>query len=446
MLELGLGKRGFERDLDVGGRRVRGVSAEDFDVVVTDLNMRGMSGLELCETHRREPAGRPGHRDHGVRQPRDRGRGDPRRRLRLHHQAVRARRARVALERAVEHRELREEVKRLAQRGRASDARARASIIGRAAAMRSVYDLDRRASPRPTRPVLITGESGTGKELVARALHAAQPRARAGPFVAINCAAMPETLLESELFGHVRARSPTRKRGAPGLFVQANGGTLFLDEIGEHAARHAGEAAARAAGARGAPGRRRRTEIPFDARIIAATNRDLESEVDERRFREDLYYRINVVHIDVPPLRARGGDVLLLAQHFLRAVRARNGKKRRSGISHAGRREAARVRLARQRARAGELHRARGRADALRPAHRRGSAREDPHLPRSHVIVAGDDPTSSFGHGRARAPLHPPRARGRRRQQDARRRASSASIAAALSEARALRHESPKSG
>jgi two-component system response regulator AtoC len=163
--------------------------------------------------------------------------------------------------------------------------------------------------------VLITGESGTGKELVAKALHTKSGR-RDGPFVAINCAAMPENLLESELFGHVKGAFTDARTARPGLFIRASKGTLFLDEIGEMPAgmqakllRALQERTVRPVGGD--------QEQPFDTRILAATNRDLETEVEERRFREDLFYRINVVRTHVPPLRARGGDILLLAQHFL---------------------------------------------------------------------------------------------------------------------------------
>jgi two-component system response regulator HydG len=163
--------------------------------------------------------------------------------------------------------------------------------------------------------VLVTGESGTGKELVAKALHSKSGR-KDGPFVAINCAAMPESLLESELFGHTKGAFTDARTARPGLFIRASKGTLFLDEIGEMPAgmqakllRALQERTVRPVGGD--------SEQPFDARIIAATNRDLETEVEEKRFREDLFYRINVVRLHVPPLRARGSDILLLAQHFL---------------------------------------------------------------------------------------------------------------------------------
>jgi two-component system, NtrC family, response regulator HydG len=172
--------------------------------------------------------------------------------------------------------------------------------------------------------VLITGESGTGKELIAHAIHDHSAR-RDGPFLVVNCAAMPPTLLESELFGHVRGAFTDAKDTHTGLFVQASGGTLFLDEIGEmplemqpKLLRALQERVVRPVGGN--------QEITFDARIVTATNRDIEAEVDEKRFREDLYYRINVVHVEAPTLRERGSDVLLLAKHFLSGFAAKSGK------------------------------------------------------------------------------------------------------------------------
>ena len=221
-----------------------------------------------------------------------------------------------SLDRAVDHHRLTREVRRL--RRKLSVARRYDAIIGESPPMKEVFDtLERVATSRAA--VLVTGETGTGKELVARAIHESSRRAQ-GPFVAVNCAAIPEGLIESELFGHVRGAFTDARTSRKGLFVQAEGGTLFLDEVGDlpltmqvKLLRALQDRAVRPVGAE--------TEVPFDARIVAATNRDLEQMVEDERFRRDLYYRLNVIHVDLPPLRSRSGDVLLLANYFLeRAV------------------------------------------------------------------------------------------------------------------------------
>ncbi|HRG99079.1 MAG TPA: sigma-54 dependent transcriptional regulator [Polyangiaceae bacterium] len=227
----------------------------------------------------------------------------------------------LAIARALEHRRLRLEVRRLGREVR--ERRPDAAILGESQAMTDVLDfVDRVAETDAT--VLVTGESGTGKELVARAVHARSRRA-AGPLVAINCAAMPEALLESELFGHVKGAFTDAKSAKRGLFLEAQGGTLFLDEIGEmplgmqaKLLRALEDRKVRPLGAA--------AEVPFDARLVAATNRDLETLVAEKAFREDLYYRVHVVHVDLPPLRARGDDVLALASHFLARFAQRHQK------------------------------------------------------------------------------------------------------------------------
>jgi two-component system response regulator HydG len=313
LLQAGLAKRGFATAARTSGEEAFALLAsEDFDAVLTDLNMRGWNGLDLCA---RIVANRPdipvvvltafGSLDTAVAAIRV-GAYD------FITKPVEMDALRMTLERAVQHRALRQEVVRLRQAA-ASTARFD-EIIGASPAMRRVYDLIEQVAETDA-SVLITGESGTGKEVVARALHR-RSRRKDGPFVAINCAAMPEALLESELFGHARGAFTDARAARAGLFTQAGGGTLFLDEIGEMALglqpkllRALQERVVRPIGAE--------AEVSFDARLVCATNRDLETAVEDHRFREDLFYRINVIHVALPPLRARGGDLLLLAQHFL---------------------------------------------------------------------------------------------------------------------------------
>ena len=219
----------------------------------------------------------------------------------------------VALERAVQHRLLREEVKRL--RRLVGDDGALRGADRREPGHAARCDGSSSAWSTRTRPCSSPGRAARARSSSPRR-SIATAAGSDGPFVAINCAAMPEQLLESELFGHVRGAFTDARAARTGLFVQANGGTLFLDEIGElplalqpKLLRALQERTVRPIGGN--------DEVPFDVRVVAATNRDLESAVEEKRFREDLYFRINVIHVEMPPLRARGGDVLLLAQHFL---------------------------------------------------------------------------------------------------------------------------------
>ena len=203
------------------------------------------------------------------------------------------------------------------------------NILGTSAAMQEVFDTIRQAAPtRAT--VLIQGESGTGKELVARALHQCSPRAQ-GPFVPVHCAALSPTLLESELFGHEKGAFTGAQERRRGRFEMADGGTLFLDEIGEidptlqvKILRVLEERKFERVGG---------TEtVHVDVRLVAATNRDLKKMVEDGKFREDLFYRLFVVNLTLPPLREREGDIVLLAQHYLKALAAEHGKKA-SGIT-----------------------------------------------------------------------------------------------------------------
>jgi DNA-binding NtrC family response regulator len=198
------------------------------------------------------------------------------------------------------------------------------SIVGAAPAMLDVYKMVARVAPTMS-TVLVVGESGTGKELVARAIHTHSPRAPQ-PFVAVNCTALTESLLESELFGHAKGAFTGAVATKRGLFEEAQGGTLFLDEIGDVGAKMQAqllrvlqEGEIRRVGATEA--------IKVDVRVVAATNRELEDEVKAGRFREDLYFRINVVTIRLPPLRERPSDIPLLVDHFLAKYAARERRQ-----------------------------------------------------------------------------------------------------------------------
>ncbi len=196
-------------------------------------------------------------------------------------------------------------------------------IIGQSTVMRETLDLVDQVAPSSA-TVLITGESGTGKELIARAIHDGSPR-KNKPFVAINCAAIPDTILESELFGAEKGAFTGATQRREGRFERAHQGTLFLDEIGEMAP-HVQVKLLRVL-QEGEIERLGGTQtVPVDCRIVAATNRDLAKEVAEGRFREDLYYRLNVITLRLPPLRERPDDVPLLAQHFLQTYARKNNK------------------------------------------------------------------------------------------------------------------------
>jgi two-component system response regulator HydG len=230
----------------------------------------------------------------------------------------------VCLERVLERRNLRLEAENLRRQARERDSEGLQGLIGTSAAMQKVYRVARQVAPAKA-TVLITGESGTGKGELAKAIHALGPRAKA-PFVALHCSALAESLLESELFGHEKGSFTGADRRRVGRFEQAQGGTLFLDEVGEipmgtqvKLLRVLQERAFERVGGN--------EPVHVDVRLVAATNRDLAADVREGRFREDLYYRLNVVYVEMPPLRVRGADVLVLAEHFLRRFAAENHKR-----------------------------------------------------------------------------------------------------------------------
>jgi DNA-binding NtrC family response regulator len=196
-------------------------------------------------------------------------------------------------------------------------------IIGQSREMREVFDRIKLVAPGEAR-VLMTGESGTGKSLIARAIHAHSGR-RGGPFVEVSCGALPETLLESELFGHMRGAFTSAVADKPGKFAAADGGTIFLDEISTASPALQVKLLRVLQERQFEPVGSNETRT-VDVRVVLATNQDLTAEVEAGRFRQDLYYRINVVNIELPPLRERPGDIPLLAQHFLRKFVAESGK------------------------------------------------------------------------------------------------------------------------
>jgi DNA-binding NtrC family response regulator len=282
-----------------------------FDVVLTDLTMPGIDGIELCSRlagTRKLPViviTAFGSLETAVRAIRAGAYDFLTKPLDVEVVAL-------SLERAVSHRALHREVERL--KLAAGETRRFGELVGSSSAMLRVYELVERAAPSDA-AVLVTGESGTGKEVVARSLHERSKRST-GPFVSVNCAALPEALLESELFGHVRGAFTDAHASRSGLFAEARGGTIFLDEIADmplalqpKLLRVLQQRTVRPVGSD--------REVEVDVRLVTATNRDIEALIAERGFREDLFYRINVIHVEMPPLRARGGDILLLARHFL---------------------------------------------------------------------------------------------------------------------------------
>jgi len=321
MLVVQLGQLGYQAEAFVDADAAfAALRATEYDVVLTDLNMKPIDGLALCARVAGDREDIPvvvmtGFGDYDaavaairagaydfISKPFERSTLEP------------------VIARAVEHHRLRVEVRRL----RAESPRTVEATMGSSRVMRDVSDLVQRIAATSV-TVLVCGESGTGKEVVAKALHEASPR-RAAPMICVNCAALPEALLESELFGHVRGAFTDARTAREGLFSQADGGTLFLDEIGElpialqpKLLRVLQERTFRPVGAD--------RELTVDVRVIAATNRDLAAAVAQHMFREDLLYRLDVVRIDLPPLRVRGNDVLELAHQFLLRSATRMGKR-----------------------------------------------------------------------------------------------------------------------
>lgn len=312
-----------------GEEALKLLAEEDYAVVLTDLRMKGMQGLELLNQIKREyPEVNVvlmtafGSVDTAV-EAMKHGASDYLTKPVKKDELIRV------VERVIREAALRREVDRLRKEVRKEYSFHQ--ILGKSKAIQAVFDLIRRVADSPTN-VLITGESGTGKELVAKAIHYNSSRKEA-PFVPVNCAAIPEQLLESELFGHMRGAFTDAKVDKRGLFEEAQKGTLFLDEISElplmlqaKLLRAIQEKEIRRVGAT--------KPIAVDVRIIAATNLNLADEVKNKRFREDLYYRLNVIELKLPPLRERREDIPLLVDAFLKKC-AETGGKPVKGISEA---------------------------------------------------------------------------------------------------------------
>lgn len=314
LIETDLRLRGLQVDwFTNAAKAISAIDLNNYDVVLTDIRMPGTTGLQLCQQLTEFRPDIPvvlmtafGSLEAAVSAMRAGAYDFITKPIEMDLLAITVRRA-------IDHHRLTEQVRLLKESGQA--VRSFGDMIGSSPAMQNLYDQLERVAVSDA-GVLITGESGTGKELVSRSIHAHSRRADK-PFIAINCAALSESLLESELFGHVKGAFTDARSERRGLFLEANGGTLLLDEMGEmpmsmqvKLLRTLEERVLRPVGSD--------KEIPFDVRVICATNRDLESAVSDGRFREDLYYRINVIGLHLPPLRSRGTDVLRLAEHFLK--------------------------------------------------------------------------------------------------------------------------------
>ena len=313
-----LTREGYRVTAVPGGREALGQLEQlEYDLILTDLKMQGMNGMELMDQVLATDPDQcvlmmtaHGTVDSAV-EAMKKGAFDYLEKPLERDNLV------LTLQRAVEHVRLRRENRLLLRR--LAEVRTIPNLIGDHPKIREVYRVVAKIAPT-TSTVLINGESGTGKELVARAIHEGSRRADK-PFMAINCAAIPDSLIESELFGYEKGAFTGANQREPGIFEAASGGTVFLDEIGEmnvamqaKLLRAIQEKEVRRVGGK--------VNVPVDVRIVAATNRDLEKEIRAGSFREDLFYRLNVIRINLPPLRERGNDIAALADHFVKKYAA----------------------------------------------------------------------------------------------------------------------------
>ena len=324
MLDIFLGREGYQVTECASGTEALRImdQKEPFDLVISDINMPGLSGFDLLREIKDKFPDLPvlmitayGSPDSAV-EAMKLGAVD------YITKPFRIEEIKARISASVERRRLAEEnveLQRLLDSRFGFD-----NIIGKSAKLKAVFDMIGRLSDMDS-TVVISGESGTGKELIARALHHNSPSGT-GPFVTVNCGALVETLLESELFGHKKGSFTGAESDRMGLFATASGGTLFLDEITETSSslqvkllRAIQEGEIVPVGDT--------KPVNVDVRIVAATNRDLATEVKEGRFRDDLYYRLNVIHIHVPPLRERIEDIPLLVEHFLKTLAERQDQE-----------------------------------------------------------------------------------------------------------------------
>lgn len=319
-LRLVLENRGYAAVGETSPRRALDrLVTQSFDLVVTDVSMAELDGLVFCQQVNQTRLGLPvilvtgkGTMDMAIAAVRLGARD-------FFPKPVDVDALLSALERALMPRPLSNG--KVVEPERSPAPLALAGLLGRSPGIRAIRELIAQLSGSAA-TVLLQGETGTGKEVIARSIHDNSPFRR-GPFIALNCATVPAGLLESELFGHTRGAYTGARASSTGLLVSADGGTLLLDEIGEmplamqpKLLRALQERTVRPLG--------QQKEVPFNCRLIAATNRDLALDVAQKRFREDLFYRLDVVRFTVPPLRERGDDILLLAQHFLERFSARS--------------------------------------------------------------------------------------------------------------------------
>jgi two-component system nitrogen regulation response regulator NtrX len=323
-----LGDEGYAvTSVDSGEAGLAALEARRFDLVLLDVWLPGLDGLEVLRRIRERDSELPvvvisGHGtiETAVKAVRLGAQDFVEKPLSLEKTVL-------AVRNALRQRRLESQLRELRQQ-----LDARYAMVGESPALQRLREEIRQAAPSNGR-VLIFGENGTGKELVARAIHAQSQRA-AGPFVEVNCAAIPEELIESELFGHTKGAFTGAHATRKGKFELADGGTLFLDEIGDMSLktqakvlRALQEQRVEPVGGSGS--------VDVDVRVIAATNKDLEAEIRAARFREDLYFRLNVIPFQVPPLRERREDIPLLVRHFMQVLSAEHGRKAREVVPDA---------------------------------------------------------------------------------------------------------------